>query len=288
MKLTSILLLILSFVFFSCGDKADQNTKTPQWVLSSKKFYNYSLTPTGKVDTTFILHMNYNKADKSDSVAFFIKSLYKDNRLVEKKSYKKNGNTPEYMGNFTFEYDKAGRMIRSSVYDKNILSKQESYTYDTSGRLLMYSGILSRNTETMPDTEEDDITTVSSSSHTAYDTIYVKYEYDNTNRVVRSVATDNSGKIIRTDINVYSAAMPLAAYSINANGDTAQKMTFQPEGKFVKTVTTNDSLVLTRIVANGSLPLAQVTENKKTKKMYRRVYTYGNNGMSEMSFYILE
>jgi hypothetical protein len=288
MKLTPILLLFLSLIFISCGDNADQNTKTPQWVIASKKFYRYSLTPTGKVDTTFILHMNYNKAEKSDSIAFFIKSLYKENRLVEKKSYKINGSTPEYMGNFTFEYDKAGRMIKSSIYNRNILSKQESYSYDTSGRLLKYSGILSKNNETMLDTEEDDITSVSSTSHTAYDTIYVKYEYDNTNRVVRSVATDNSGKVIRTDINIYSAAMPLAAYSINANGDTAQKMTFQPEGKFVKTVTTNDSLVLTRIDANGNVPLAQVTENKKTKKMYRRVYNYGNSGVSEMSFYILE
>lgn len=280
----------LMLLLVSCHNNDTNKPKMDNWVISGKSVFKNVLSKEGYLDTVYRTRYVYKNGDQTDSTLSFAACIRDNNGiLIGKKFYNvdKDGRQ-EFIGSWAFTYDKKGNITSSTKMNNGILEQQEKQQYDDSGRLAKYSAIERINNDVMQLADKDNDFKQVAAHDIVYDSTNVSYKYDRDNKVVKAIATDGAGKLVRTDINLYTGNEPFASYSINEKGDTIQKINYEMDGKFLKMTVHQDDLIITKWVS-GNWMFAQVTENVKVKKKWKKILKYDLKGREiEQSTYSTE
>ncbi|RZK24882.1 MAG: hypothetical protein EOO43_06945 [Flavobacterium sp.] len=266
----------------SCNSKKDDAStqKAENWVLDQDISYRYKLNATGNPDTTFIDTKWYKDGNFSDSSSVFYISKYNGDLLMDIVHYsidKIKGISQT--SNVHYEYGMNKKIQVMSIYNGGKLTKLEKYGYDDANLLARYTLIQMKILDSNLKSGEALSAALAKNSDIklGYDTLNAVYKYDNTKKIVGATFTDNRGKVVRNDINVYSGNDPLYTYTLNDKGDTIQKMKYEADGKVLHSRLENDSFVLFQNTVNNA-PIAQQTVFKNRNEKWRSAVTYDQYG----------
>jgi hypothetical protein len=276
--------VFLLFFFASCGSNEENTPATPteNWVLNQEHHYRYHLNPRGLPDTTYITTHNYKDGLVTDSSSAFYISKYSGNLLTDMIHYRiEKGKPPINTSSVRYVYDMTKNKMQSmTVYNSGRISRQETYSYNDSNQLvsnttiqMMIKGAVPGGLDTLP----INTSVMLDPSILGYDTVKAIYKYDDTKKIVGATFTNSQGKVLRTDVNIYSGDLPLWSYSVNPQGDTLQRIKYEPNGKTLYSRAENDSLVLWQNITNNT-PIASKSFYKKTNELWRSASTFDQYG----------
>lgn len=272
---------------FACNEPEANTIKEPEWRLLEKITYQNVLTKEGYLDTVYITQQIYKDDELKDSTKMFKVLGYNSEGKPSRINYFKEGrNGIELVNTVVNEYDAKGNKIAGYEKAKGIESKVEKYVYNDSSRPVSYY-VKAKADNDVFEMQDSEISSLQKSNG-EYNVYNVSYEYDEQSRVSKTIVADESGKPVRTDLNLYTGNVPLATYSLDTKGDTLQKVQFTEDGDVLKIVSQRDSLIVTKWMYKGALMLGKTTENINTKKAWKRVLKYNNEGqLIEQALYEL-
>jgi hypothetical protein len=275
-------LLVILFFAASCNSKKDEAStqKTENWVLDQDISYRYKFNATGNPDTTFIHTKWFKNGNFSDSTSVFYISKYNGDLLTDIFHYSIDKNkVVSQTSNVHYEYGMNKKIQLMSIYNGGKLTKLERYGYDDANLLSKYTLIQLKIMDSSLRSSDTLLAAMATNSNIklGYDTLNAVYKYDNTKKVIGATFTDNSGKIVRNDVNVYSGTDPLFTYSLDAKGDTIQRMKYEADGKVLHSRLENDSFVLFQNTVNNA-PIAQQTIFKNRNEKWRSAVSYDQYG----------
>jgi uncharacterized protein YuzE len=273
-------IICLLFLTASCGsnEETDKTAKPEEWVLTEKRRFDYKLNSLGKPDTTYIFFSKYDKSNVIDSSTSFYISKYKGDLLSDKIYYRvENDKAAQQEYSVHYEYNTNGKIVASTIYNAGKLLKEERYTYNDSNVVSKYLLIQSKSMRLLPDESSTGFTAAANTSATGYDTVKGVYNYDQTKKVTGVIFTDNQGKLVRKDANIYSGNDPLSSHSVDYKGDTLQKIQFERNGKLLHSKLENDSFILYQNLSYG-IPISQLLMYKNRKEKFRNSSVYDQKG----------
>jgi hypothetical protein len=209
----------------------------------------------------------------SDSSEFFAVNSYQDAQPASKIFYaakKTSAPLPLKRIDYTFTSKNQPSTVVATI--NGVLEKKETYFYDTANRLIKTS-IINIKKKQSENPDEGDFTEQTIDAASGYDTLHINYRYDAGNKNIGGDFTDNQGRSLRKDINIYSGNTPLTTYSLGPNGDTLQRVSYVIEGKVLRSVVEKDDLTYVDWNSNG-LPLGNIKIDKKSKEQLKRHLKY--------------
>lgn len=274
--------ILILFLAASCNSKKEDTSaqKAESWELNQDISYRYKLNATGNPDTTFIHTKWFKNGNFSDSSSVFYTSKYNGDLITDIFHYSVDkNNVVSQTSNVHYEYGMNKKIQVMSVYNGGKLTKLERYGYNDANLLAKYTLIQMKIMDSNLKSTDTLLAVLAKNSDIklGYDTLNAVYKYDNTGKVIGATFTNNSGKVVRTDVNVYSGNDPLYTYSINEKGDTIQRMKYEADGKVLHSRLENDSFVLFQNTVNNA-PIAQQTVFKNRNEKWRSAVSYDQYG----------
>lgn len=275
-------------LLLSCKGDDKNSEQEENWVLKNKKVFTDKLNIYGYPDTTYTKLINYDNLNVKDSSEMFAVSKYDDQRRLVSKLFfiKDESGSPVLESQSDYAY--TGKYL-SSMTDRTsgILTKQESYTYDTSGKLLKSEIIRLKNFDEIFKREKDKTLAKEVLLKQGYDTLHISYNYDSGNKNVGANMVDNRGNLIRKDINVYAGTTPLSSYNLGPKGDTLQRISYAQQGDKLTSQADNENFIIVTAMQAGYLT-GKLTFDKKKNEKLRQEWRYEDGRLREEKFYVNE
>ena len=280
-------LFIVSFLLFliSCKSKKEDAPQADNWVLTNRKIFTDKLNAFGLPDTTYTKVLNYENLNIKDSSEVFAVSKYDENRRLTLKTFflaKKDG--PPSL-NSQSRYIYSGKYLASVIDEMNgVVTKQEKYNYDTSGKILSSSIVRLKNFDKILERYGDKVVEKEALTNQGYDTLHISYKYDGSNKNIGGDMVDNRGNLIRRDVNVYSGNSPMASYNLGPKGDTIQHIMYVQQGNQLTSQADNNEFTIVTVM-NSGYTTGKLTLDKKKNEKVKQEWIYENGRVVEEKFY---
>ena len=282
MQQLTIFCLLLSLI--SCKSKKDEGPEEDNWILTNRKVYTDKLNAFGLPDTTFTKLYKYENFNVKDSSEMFAVSKYDDERRLILKSFfwvRKDG-SPSL--NSQSKYTYSGKHLANIIEETNgVLTKDEKYTFDTSGKLLKSTIVRIKNYDKISENADESLQNKTLVNQ-GYDTLQIVYKYDASNKNIGGDMVDSRGNLIRRDVNIYSGTSPIASYNLGPKGDTLQHITYVQQGNKLTSQTENDDYIIATAMNYGYIT-GKLILNKKTNEKSRQECAYEGVRLAEEKFY---
>ena len=280
--------VIMLFLLVSCKSKKDAAQEGDNWVLTKKTVYTYKLNAIGLADTVFVKSYKYANLNLKDSVEAFTVDSYDGSRVAAESSFLgKATSGPQLVSQTKYTYLNDKLLTSVRAYFSGVLTRDQKFIYDTSGKLLSSVVILLKNFDRLSQVAGDTAIPKDSLMSQGYDTLNVTYKYDVTNKNIGGDFMDNRGHLIRRDINIYSGNAPISSFNLGPKGDTIQRITYQQTGNVTRTQSENDDFVIVTAVNSGYM-IGKLTFDKKQNKKIKQDWSYDSGRMTEEHFYVDE
>lgn len=283
-----LIIYCLLLLLVSCKSKNEEAQQADNWVLTKKTLYSYRLNALGLADTTFVKSYKYDNLDVKDSVEAFTVNNYDGSRVIMESSYIGTKiSDPPLVSQTKYKYLNDKNLTSVTSTTSGVLTRDEKFTYDTSGKLVSSVVIQMKDFDKISQNAGDKPIPKESLVNQGYDTLNIAYKYDAANKNMGGDFVDNRGNLIRRDVNVYSGNSPIRSFNLGPKGDTIQRIAYEQTGNIIKTQSDNNDYTIITAVNSGFL-LGKITFDKKKNKKIKQDWGYDMGRMTEERFYIDE
>jgi hypothetical protein len=279
-----LLIYCLLLLLVSCKSKEEKAQPKENWVLTNRKVYTDKLNAFGLPDTTYTKSYSYENSNIKDSSEMFSVHKYDDERRLISRSFflvRKDG-SPFLQSQSRMTY--SGKYLANMIDETNgILTKDEKYTYDTSGKMVKSVIIRMKDFENILLKDARDLQKETLLNQ-GYDTLHITYKYEG-NKIAGGDMADNRGNLIRRDVNLYSGNSPFSSYNLGPKGDTLQHIRYSQVGdKLTSQIENNDFVIVTS--TQSGYPTGKITFDKKKNEKLKQDWGYANGRLTEERFYV--
>ena len=279
------LILSLLFLAVSCNSKKEETQQEDNWILSNRKVFTDKLNAFGLPDTTYTKTYVYENFNVKDSNEMFTVSKYDDERRLISKTLFLVGKDKNPLPQSQSKYTYSGKYLTNVIDEINgALTKNETYVYDSSGKLLKSSIVRLKNFDKLFEKGDEEILQKEKLTAQGYDTLNITYQYDASNKNIGGEMLDNRGNLIRKDVNIYSGTSPISSYNFGPKGDTLQRITYAHQGNKLTSQTENNDFIVVTAMNSGYLT-GKLTYYKKKNEKLRQEWTYENGRLAEERSY---